>query len=97
MEKVRKMQKAIDKGYWLVQIIKSSCINRVFCTWLSFDYFDVSISIYLWRRLLTHVTGTVPLMLVDGAKQAGLVGCSDSYLSKSRPVAIFFKLENFCA
>ena len=33
-------------------------------------------------------------MLADGTKQAGLVGCSDSYLSKSCPVAIFFKVEN---
>ena len=39
------------------------------------------------------IVGTTSLTLVDGAKQAGLVGCSDTYLSKSRPVAIFFKVE----
>ena len=41
--------------------------------------------------------GTVPLTLVDGAKQAGLVGCSNINLSKLYPVAIFFKVENLCA
>ena len=43
------------------------------------------------------VVGPAFVMLADGAKQAGLVGCSDSYLSKSCPVAIFSKLENLCA
>ena len=64
---------------------------------MDFDYFDISISIYLWHYLLTLVVGTVSLTLADGTKQAGLVGCSDIYLSKLCPVAIFFKVENLCA
>ena len=43
------------------------------------------------------VVGTASVMSTDGAKQAGLVGCSDIYLSKLHPVAIFFKVENLCA
>ena len=58
---------------------------------IGFDYFDASIRIYLWRCLLTFVIGTASLTLVDGAKQAGLVGCSGTYLSKLHPVAIFSK------
>ena len=47
--------------------------------------------------MLTLIVGTAFVILIDSAKQAGLVACSDSYLSKLRPVAIFSKLENFCA
>ena len=39
------------------------------------------------------VVGTASLMLIGGAKQAGLVVCSGIYLSKSHPVTIFFKVE----
>ena len=49
------------------------------------------------HRLLTLVVGTASVMLADGANQAGLMGYSDSYLSKLCPVAIFSKLENLCA
>ena len=37
------------------------------------------------------VVGTASVTSADGAKQAGLVGCSDIYLSKLRPVAISSK------
>ena len=69
-------------------------INKVFfCILLGFDYFEIGISIYLWHRRLTLVVCTAPVTLVDGAKQAGPVSCSGSYWSKSRPLAIFFKVE----
>ena len=80
MEKVWKVWKAIDDGYWLVIIFKFCCIKRVFCIWLDFDYFDVSISNYLWHHLLALVVSTASLILADGAKQAGLVGCGGIYL-----------------
>ena len=53
-----------------------------------------NISIYLWRHLLMLVVDTASLMLVDNAKQAGLVDCRGIYRSKSHPVAIFFEVEN---
>ena len=43
------------------------------------------------------VVSTISLTLMDGAKQAGLVGYSDIYLFKLYPVAIFSKEENLCA
>ena len=49
------------------------CINKVLCILLGFDYFDISISIYLWRCLLLLVVGTASVMLMDAAKQAELV------------------------
>ena len=67
------MQEAIDNGYWLVKIIKKGCINKDFCILLGFDYFDVGVSIYPWRRLLMLIVDTASIMLIDGAKQAGLV------------------------
>ena len=70
----------IDNGYWLVIIVNFYCINMVFCNWLSFDYFDVSISIYLWCHLLMLVVGTASLTLVDGTKKTGLVSCSGIYI-----------------
>ena len=39
------------------------------------------------------IVGTASLMLAHSAKQARLVGCSDIYLLKLYPVAIFFKVE----
>ena len=91
------MWKVIQDGYWLVIIIKFVCFNRVFGIWLTFNYFDISISIYLWHCLPTLIVGTASLTLVDGTKQSGPVGCSGIYLSKLRPVAIFTKIENLCA
>ena len=65
---------------------------------MDFDYFDVSISIYLWCHLLMLVVGTISLTLADGAKQAGLVGCSDIYLSKLQPSSYLFQSREFvCA
>ena len=43
------------------------------------------------------IVGSTSVTSADGAKQAGLVGCNDIYLSKLCPVAIFFKVENLCA
>ena len=53
--------------------MKKCCINKDFCILLGFDFFDVSISIYLWHCLLMLVVGTTSVMLMDGTKQAGLV------------------------
>ena len=64
---------------------------------MGFDYFDINISIYLWRCLLTLVVGTAFLILKDGAKQAGLVDFSGIYLLKLCPVAVFFEGENLGA
>ena len=43
------------------------------------------------------VIGTTSLTLADGTKQAELVGCNNTYLSKLHQVAIFFKVESLCA
>ena len=43
------------------------------------------------------VAGTTFLMLVDGAKRAGLVGCSGIYWSKLHLNIIFFKVEYLVA
>ena len=72
-ELVWKVWKNIGNGYWLVIIIKKYCKSKDFYILFGFDYFDVGVSICLWRRLLTLVVGTVSAMLADGAKQAGLV------------------------
>ena len=64
---------------------------------MGFDYFDISVSIYLWHRLLMLVVGTTSLTLVDGAKQAKLVGYSGIYLLKLHPVSISLKIGNLGA
>ena len=92
-EKVWKVQKTIDNGYWLLMIIKFGCINKVFCILLGFYCPDIGFSIYLWCRRLMFIVGTASVTLVDGAKQAGLVSCSGSYWLKLCPVVIFFKVE----
>ena len=43
------------------------------------------------------VVSTTSLTLADGTKQIGLVGCSDSYLSKLCLGVIFFKVNNLYA
>ena len=96
-EKVQKVQMTINNDYWWIIIIKFCCISKVFGIWLHSDCFDISISIYLWRCLLMLVISIASITSADSAKQAGLVGCSDIYLSKLHAVAIFFKVENFCA
>ena len=73
MELVWKVQKAIKNGYWLVIIIKIFCVNKNFCILLGFGYFDKGVSIYLWHCSFTLVVGPASFMLMDGAKQAGLV------------------------
>ena len=73
MELVQKVQEAISNGYWLVIIIKKCCISKDLCILLGFDYFDEVGSIYLWRCSLMLVDGTASVMLMDGAKQVGLV------------------------
>ena len=93
IEKVQKVWNTIDNGYWLIIISKIYCMNKAFSIILVFDYFDISVSIYFWRHLLTLVVGTASVTLVDNAKQASLVGCSGSYWSKSHPVATFFKVK----
>ena len=57
----------------LVINIKKYCISKDFCILLGFGYFDVGISIYLWQHPLTLVVGTSSVILMNGAKQAGLV------------------------
>ena len=47
--------------------------------------------------MLTLIVGTASLTLADDTKQAGQVGCSGIFLSKSHPVAIFLKVENLGA
>ena len=88
-----KVQRAIDNDYWLLIISKVCFIDRVFCIWLGFDYFDVNISTYFWHWLLTLVAGTAFLTLMDSAKQARPVGCRGIYLSKSCLIVIFFQVE----
>ena len=61
---------------------------------MGFDCFDINIGMYHWHRLLALIVGTASLMLGDGTKKAGIMGCSDVYWSKLYPVAIFFKVEN---
>ena len=73
MELVRKIQEAIGDGYCLIIINKKCCINKDCGILLGFDYFDVGVNIYLWRRSLTLVVGTASVMLTDSVKQAGLV------------------------
>ena len=64
-----------DHRQWLLfgNKYQKYCIIKDFCILLGFGYFDVGISIYLWRHLLTLVIGTAFVMLTNGAKQAGLV------------------------
>ena len=59
-------------------------------------------SIYLWRRSLTLVVGTVSFMLMDGAKQVGLVvvigqsHIQQPYFSKQRfQVTIYTFMQSF--
>ena len=40
---------------------------------LGFSYFNIDTSIYLWHHPFTLVIGTASVMLMNGAKQAGLV------------------------
>ena len=61
-----------------------------FCILLGFGYFDVDISIYLWRRPLT-ASCWHRLCYVNKWRQASWAG--GSYWSKLHPVAILFKLE----
>ena len=75
---VEKVQKTIEDSYCLVIIIKIYCINKVICILLGFDYFNSGISSYIWRCLLTLIVSTTSIILVDSAKQTGLVGCSGS-------------------
>ena len=66
---------AKDHRRWLLfgNKYQKCCINKDFCILLGFGYFDIGISIYLWWRPLTLVVGTAFVMLMNGAKQAGLV------------------------
>ena len=73
IELVWKVQEAINNGYWLVTIIKKICINRDFYILVGFDCFDIGVTIYLCRHSLMLVVGTASVILMDGAKQAGLV------------------------
>ena len=81
MELVQKVKEAIDNNYGLAKITKVCWIDMLFCIGLGFAYVNVEFCICLWRRLFTFVAGTIFLMLVDGAKQAGQVGCSSIYPS----------------
>ena len=67
-ELVQKVQEDINNGYCLVIIIKECCINKDLCILFGFDYFDESISIYLWCHLLMLVIGTSSVMLMDSTK-----------------------------
>ena len=92
-KKMQKVQKTIDNGYWLLIIIKVSCISRSFFIWFIFDNFDVGISICLWCYRLMLIVGTASVILADSVKQAKLMSCSGSYWAKLCPLAIFFKVE----
>ena len=93
MELVQKVQEAIDNDYWLAKITKVCCINRFFSIQLGFAYFNIEIRIYLWHGLFLFAVGTAFLTLVDGAKQAGPVGCSSIYQSISQLRIIHYWAE----
>ena len=80
-ELVWKVQEAIDNDYWLANITQVCCIERFFCIWLGFAYLNVKIHICRWRWRFIFIASTTFLMLVDGTRQAGPVGCSSIYQS----------------
>ena len=79
MELLQKVQEAIDNDCCLVKTTKFCCIDKFFCIQLGFAHINVEIRICFWRRLFMFVVGTAFLILMDGAKQAGPIACSNIY------------------